>query len=322
MGSVVTRTYFLAIAGLLLVVLLAPAARQADSQESAYEASASDQEDPSAIRVVITTAAGEFTVGRKDYKPWLILRDLQGRTVWERTFPQHESGAFAHALTRRAGGFLVGGVTQSQIGQAWIVRLSPNGAILWERILAKDTYGVSAMAPGRNGGVFIAGGASDGVDSARWIASLDDQGKILWQRHFDAQGDRGGVAEQIETVGDGVIVAGQHWLTCACEGYRGGEPWAARLNENGETIWEKTFHAALASDENAPLADFRLVSVSAPSGGVIILSGRAEKFVEPLLNSSMKPADMGGWELRLNDAGEVVAKAFSKPDAPVGDLRK
>jgi hypothetical protein len=237
------RTLFLSLA-----VLLAVAAQQVVAWNAA-----SGQEDAAEfheVPVVIRTAAGELVTGYMEKPCWLSLRDSRGRTVWEKAFPHREGGRLTRAIAVGAGGFLAGGSVNAQMGPAWIVRLGPDGATRWEQTFAEDdSYSVSAMAPGRNGGFFVAGGASSGAPSARWAARLDDQGKILWGRRFDSP-ESGGVAEQIEAVSDGgVIVAGQHWTGCMCEGYHKGEPWAARLNGKGETVWEKSFEAVLASDE-------------------------------------------------------------------------
>lgn len=291
-----------------LIVFLA-VARPSQAQEASSNGSASELKDPASVSVEIRTVRGSFAAGRKDFKPWLIFRDPLGKTVWERTFSQYEGGSFVNALALGSKGFLAGGTANEQTGPAWVVRLGPDGATLWEQTFADKSYSILAMTPDWRGGYFLAGGSSTGVASSRWIASLDDQGKILWRRNFDGP-ENWGVASHIEAVpGGGAVVAGQHWRSCMCEGYRGSEPWVARLNENGETIWEKTLGSALSSEETkARSVDFRLGSVDVQSSASIMLSGRIEKFVKADVSE-----DLGGWELRLDGAGEVFAKEFSKP---------
>ncbi|MEJ2117909.1 MAG: hypothetical protein P8Y36_08430, partial [Alphaproteobacteria bacterium] len=257
-------------------------------------------------------ANGEIAVGWREFKPWIARLDHKSKPLWQKTI-SNESGALVKVTPLPDGHFVAGSMLYGGFGPAWAISFDLHGNILWKQNFGEGTYSISSMAALPNGSVLFAGGDSSGDRFARWAALVNSDGKLIWQRAFDSKGNVG-TAYAIAPIKNGAIIAGQRWRTPFGEGYHSGEPWAARIGNNGEIIWSKDFGPDMSFPKAAnKQPDYVLHSVEVTSGGKVILKGEGVKFVR---GGQRKVAT---WQLRVGLDGNVTGKEYSAEADGHGD---
>jgi hypothetical protein len=251
---------------------------------------------------------GEIAVGSvwigEELKPWIARLDPQGKTLWEKA--PGEEGELSAVVALPGDRFAAGSQILAGGSNAWAISFDAQGNVLWKQYFGEDAYSVSSIAALHDGSVLVAGGDSSGAASTRWAARVSSRGELVWRRAFDSR-DNNGTAYAIAPLAGGAIVAGQRWLTCFCEGYHSGEPWAVRLDESGGIIWSKDFWPDMsfpAADGTNP--DYVLCSVAVAPDGAIILKGDGVKFVKALVTRKVAV-----WQLRVDLDGKVTGKDYS-----------
>ena len=178
------------------------------------------------------------------------------------------------------GGYVFVGETESYgSGQLdlWVVRTDSLGTILWDKTAGGgyDDCGYSiAFSP--DGGFVIAGKTASfgsGYDDV-YLVKLSAGGQILWEKVYG--GESYDEARCIKAVPDGgYIVAGRTKSFGA--GYY--DVYLLRLNENGDTLWTKTFggdnndeaYCVEVTDDGGFVVAGKTASVGSPGSNVLLL---------------------------------------------------
>lgn len=117
-------------------------------------------------------------------------------------------------------------------------------------------------------GGYIVAGQKDSVDYANvsypdlWILRLDSSGQMEWDKTFGEPGKGDGASSVQLTTDDGFVVAG---TTSSGIGYP--SMWLIRLDQNGDTLWTRTYQGAIVSLAN---------DVGLTADGGYVLAGKGE----------------------------------------------
>lgn len=192
------------------------------------------------------TADGGFLVVGSDYHSGngLVLKlDANGDSVWSSECPVEAPVHFRSGRQTDDGGYLLAGyVSRSDHTNILAQKIDANGSYIWA-----DTHGTTGthyrayeLQELESGEMVIAGGALS-PGSGTWdlyLLKLGSLGEFVWQAQYGGEYFDYGYSVQIE--GDsGFVVAG----TRDSQSPTGGSAWLLKLDENGDTVWTRTYRA-------------------------------------------------------------------------------
>lgn len=221
---------------------------------------------------------------------WVWRLDAAGEVIWQMAYGGAAVDTFAAVVGTTDGNFVVAGETWSfgaALSDAWVLKLDREGNVLWQnRYGGALADGARALQPTADGGVVVAGYTDSlgmgGRDA--WVWQLDTAGEVVWQF---ALGDVG----TDETHGllrlpdKGLLVVG----ATDSFGAGNGDAWAARLDANGQLVWQRAYGGSVAADAAN--------SVALGQAGGTLLAGHTFAF-------GAGAAD--AWLLLVDDAGGVA----------------
>ncbi len=179
--------------------------------------------------------------GMGGYDLWLIRTDVNGDTLWTRTYGGSSDDKGRGVLATNDGGYLIIGTTES-FGAGgvdiWIVRTDTNGDTLWTQTYGgmEDESG-DAVQLCADGG-FILAGSTESFGSGLsdfWLVRTDVNGDTLWTRTYGGSNDDVCRSAQ-STVDGGYILAG----STQSFGAGGFDLWLVKTDDNGDTLWTRT----------------------------------------------------------------------------------
>ncbi len=160
---------------------------------------------------------------------WVVKLDPLGEIEWQKTIGGEGSDQPLDLEPVSDGGFIVSGVSDSEIGvdksesplggfDIWIVKLNATGEIEWNNTIGGTTDDVVYMVKETSDG-FILGGYSDSDPSADksetaigntdyWILKLNESGEIEWENTVGSSSSDY-CSEIIETADNNFIAAGK-----------------------------------------------------------------------------------------------------------------
>lgn len=183
--------------------------------------------------------SGTYSRGNNDV--WVLRLNRDGEKMWARNYGGKNKEE-AHGIVQTAdGNMVVAGFTYS-FGNGGadmlIMKIGPEGKVIWKR-----NYGgprneaAEAIAITPTGDLLVAGWtSSEGAGSLDGtVLKLSDEGVYQWQRNYGAE--KRDVFYGLTTLRDGFAVSGY-----ASDPIHGNKSlWAARMNVEGEMIWEKKY---------------------------------------------------------------------------------
>ena len=183
---------------------------------------------------IVAGWTGSFGAGSHDV--WLIRTDVNGDTVWAKTY----GGTLAdegHSVQQTSdGGFIVAGFTQSYGAggyDVWLIKTDANGDTVWTSTFGGDQADwCNSVQQTQDGGYIIAGYAAvfHGWYSADvWLIRTDVNGDTVWTKTFGGTSWDEGYSVQ-QTQDGGYIVAGSTYSF----GAGGRDVWVIKTGPNGE----------------------------------------------------------------------------------------
>lgn len=179
--------------------------------------------------------------GQTDF--WIMRGDMNGDTVWTRTFGQYRNER-CYAMCAVDSGFLLAGTTTSNSAgssQFWLVKISENGDSLWSR-----TYGGAGTDECYSmqltwDGIFLAGSTTSwGAGSVdAWLLKTDRNGDSLWSRTYG--GANTDVCKTILSPVTGGFALCGYTTSFGAGSY---DFWIVRIDDNGDSLWSRTFGGA------------------------------------------------------------------------------
>jgi hypothetical protein len=197
---------------------------------------------------ILTGYTTSFGEGSEDV--WLIKTDVNGDTIWTKTFGDSTINVGNSAQQTSDGGYIITGLTHDMFGESgsdvWLIKTDTNGDTLWTKTFGGfDHNEGSSVQQTIDGGYIISGVAefaSFGVaefagymrdsNGYLWLIKTDSTGDTLWTKKIgNNEGEWGRSVQQ--TTDGGYIIAGSTGNFS--------DIWLIRANGNGDTLWTKSF---------------------------------------------------------------------------------
>ena len=191
--------------------------------------------------IITGTTARIDPVPPHDSNVWLIKTDMNGDTLWTKSFGGSNDDRGYSVKRTSDGGYIITGYTYSfgaDSGNVWLVKTNANGDTLWTRTYRGNNHGIGySVAQTSDDGYIITGRiwnvAANHVDL--WLIKTDSFGDTLWTRIFGSIGYDEGRAVQ-QTSDGGYIATG---VTNYNSGF--GDIWLIKTDSYGDTLWTKRF---------------------------------------------------------------------------------
>lgn len=172
-----------------------------------------------------------------------IKTDLQGDTVWTRTFNKKNANSGFSAVQTTDGGYLIAATTStysvSNSKDVFVIKLNEFGDSLWTKTIDKglDDWGSCVVELG-NGDLVVSGRTNSmgygGYDT--FIARYNSSGDEIWFKNYGGTADDSG-GKIIVTNDSSIVFSG----TTYSFGHGAGDLYLIKTNLNGDTLWTKTY---------------------------------------------------------------------------------
>ena len=234
-------------------------------------------------------------------KAWVIKLNKRGNKIWDNTFAKRTDDEIFSIIQTKDGGYAVCGYTGAKDWgevDCWVIKLDETVNIVWDKIFGGIGWDETNSILQTEDGSYIVFGFVQSKNKGRedaWIAKLDENGEIIWDKAFGgSQNDE--VFSGIKTADGGYAVCGY----TESKGAGGYDAWIAKLDENGEMVWDKAFGGIEAEVAN---------SIIQTRDGGYALAG---------YTWSKGAGREDAWVIKLDENGEVVwDKTFGGSDEDV-----
>lgn len=178
--------------------------------------------------------AGQFDV-------WIIKTDMNGDTLWTRTYGGELSDFGWSIIQTNDGGYAIAGFTNSFRNggyDVYAIKTNSIGDTLWTRtyggIWSDNGYSIQQTY---GGGYIITGGTcSYGIHNRNvYLIKTESNGNILWQKTF-GDSTTTECRSVKETYDGGYIITGKRYTLGS--GY---DVYLIRTDAQGESLWTKTY---------------------------------------------------------------------------------
>ena len=204
-------------------------------------------------KIVSAKGGGWITVGSTqsfgdaDNNVFVVRWNGDGQVIWE-TVVGDSLDNFGYSAAQDVNGFIYVAGSSNGLGtlglqDVYLAKLDSSGNVLWQK-----TYGgtnnevANSIVIDSLGEIVLAGttqsSGSGGSDA--YVLKVDSSGTLLWSKTYGGTGTD--ILYAITTVtGGGFVVAGSTTSFSTNHGY------AARINNNGDTIWTKSYNLGSGS---------------------------------------------------------------------------
>ncbi len=206
--------------------------------------------------------------------------------AWEKQLGNSKMDYFTDVITDVNGGFTVLGSTIPKAKNSydlWLIRFNDKGDTIWTKTFGTDlNEKPKKILQTPDGSYLILGITKDSVLEIPVIIRTDKDGNELWQKRFN---------DGNFYLGEDIVYDGESgfWVAGSKSSQKEIQNrWIAKLNENGEIVWEKSF--------SADLNGFCKAVKKLPDGSFVV-TGKVEK-------SGQKDCDV--WISRLDKEGKPL----------------
>ena len=223
------------------------------------------------------------------YEYYLICIDVNGDTMWTRTYGGINDDVALKAQRTAAGDFAIAGWTSSfgsGLRDAYLILTDAQGDTLWTRTYggaARDiAYGVCTTM---DGGFLLVGetrSSGSGL-SDLYLVKVDSQGDSMWAKPFGGSGQDMGYSV-LQTSDSGFIAVG----FTESSGSGMGDLYILKTDVSGDSIWAKTFGGSL---------DERAMSIRSAIDSGFVITGYSSSF-------GAGGADV--YALHISDSGDSI----------------
>lgn len=266
--------------------------------------------------------------GAGEYDVYVIRTDVNGDTLWTRTFGGSEQERGKSVLQLSDGGFIIAGYTRSYGSgreDIYLIRTDSNGDSLWTKSIGgSENDGASCIQQTTDGGFIIAGRTySFGAGYADvYLVKTDFEGDTLWTRTYGgSEVDEGNFVQQ--TTDGGYVIVG---YTCSF-GATEKVIYLIKTDSIGDTLWTQTYAGPAGGVTEGRCVD------QLDDGGYI-LTGFVDAFnyeniyvlrTDSLGNMIWASVTGGGWYdvgtsvQQTTDGGFIVTGVWSLTDSTTND---
>lgn len=178
----------------------------------------------------------------KSYQIQVIRTDANGEPLWAKVFGGDAWDVGKHVKELSDGRFAIAGQTYSEgagQGDAYLLILDAAGDSLWARTYGgTQSDGAGSVAETGDGGFILAGHTESVGAGGRdaWLLRLNAEGDTIWTRTYG--GEEEDMAHAVLRMHDGNFAMAGHKVS---NGAGGKDLWLAKVNANGNTMWESFF---------------------------------------------------------------------------------
>jgi hypothetical protein len=191
---------------------------------------------------IILGAYLSFDVGTyTNYDVSLLKTDVNGRTLWTKTYGGGEAGEYCTSVHQTTdGGYIITGSTDpfSDVkSDVLLVKTDVNGNVVFTKNHGgdRDDQGRTVQQTSDGGYIIIGDTHSSELDSDIWLIKTDADGDIIWTNTFGGSArDEGHDVQQ--TSDGGYIIIGDTYSS-----ELDSDIWLIKTDANGETMWSQTF---------------------------------------------------------------------------------
>ncbi|HUH34828.1 MAG TPA: T9SS type A sorting domain-containing protein [Moheibacter sp.] len=246
--------------------------------------------------------------GHFDY--WIVKLNNSGNIEWQKSLGGSDADEAYDIKQTTDGGYIVAGASFSSDGDLnenfgssdyWIVKLNNLGNIEWQKSLGgSDSDAARSIQQTVDGGFVVAGysysndgdvsGNHGGIDF--WVVKIDELGSIEWQRALGGT-DSDSPRSIQQTVDGGFVVAGYSYSNDGdvSENKGGGDYWIVKLDELGNTQWQKAYGGSKDDWGNA---------IQQTLDGGYIVVGESQSNDGDITDNR---GDFDYWIVKLNNSG-------------------
>ncbi len=258
---------------------------------------------------IITGRTTSFENGSFDI--YLIKTNENGDSLWTKTFGGIDLEVGYSVQQTLDGGYVITGQTgsiKSLDFDVYLIKTDENGDSLWTKTFGGTSgdFGNSVQQT-LDGGYIITGRTGSFGNGGRdvYLIKTDENGDSLWTKTFggtDIDGEVGNSVQQ--TLDGGYIITG----STNSFGNGGRDVYLIKTNENGDSLWTKTFGGTSTDWGN---------SVQQTLDGGYIITGQTTSFGNGLYDIYLIKTDENGdslWTKTFggteNDIGNSVQQTF------------
>ncbi|HMU44330.1 MAG TPA: T9SS type A sorting domain-containing protein [Ignavibacteriaceae bacterium] len=199
--------------------------------------------------IVIAGYTGSYGSGGFDV--WLIKTTPDGDTLWTRTYGEIGDDLAYEVEQTVDGGFIIVGATESfgsnGMLDGCLIKTDEFGNKEWVKVYGTTHDDFFFSLEITNDGGYILTGERDAYpegDSDEWIVKTDSAGEFLWEKIYGSNTEDDRTFSIVKATNGGYIIGGSK----GCDGYADCDGWLVRINEEGDTLWTKTFFGTDNSD--------------------------------------------------------------------------
>ncbi len=159
-----------------------------------------------------------------------------GDTLWS-IIQNDMPNSSARSVTQTVNG---GALITGRWNQAFVIKLNTNGIVEWNKTYANGTIDCSEIKKTNDGGYIFCGGFVYNSERA-YVCKIDSSGNLLWEKNYSSLYHK--EFRSIELAHDGgYIMTGEVQQSSVTPG----KILIFRINENGDSLWEKTFNVSVS----------------------------------------------------------------------------
>ncbi|MCK4233126.1 hypothetical protein KAX75_01755 [candidate division WOR-3 bacterium] len=184
-----------------------------------------------------------YSFGAGDTDVYLIRTNINGDTIWTRTYGGESTDKGREVLKTSDGGYIIIGDTKSfglgLYSDVYLIKIDDNGDIVWEKVYGGNGIDVGWSIVQSVSGDFVIAGYSNSFgngDLDVYLIKVNENGDTVWTKTYGKDDADFGFSIQETYKGEYIISGG----TCSTtEGDM--NFYLIKTDENGDTLWTKSF---------------------------------------------------------------------------------
>lgn len=185
-----------------------------------------------------------YSFGHDDGDIYLVKMDLNGKTIWKKTYGGSTEEAGFRIIETSNGDLLIAGLVQANAPyrDIYVIRLTPDGDMIWENTYGGDGDELVSDVIELSDGNFMIAGSTQSPGAALvdiYLVKINGDGTQLFGRMIGGSNLEIGRKLSRTTTNKIMLLAGT-------QSYGAGDRdfYLLQLNSNGDTIFTKTYGGA------------------------------------------------------------------------------